>query len=153
MHHSRRKSRRFVYRTGGFIVLLWAAHGSIFPFRCTGRRSDSPEARHGGEQHEAAVRSGVDQLAQGVPVVLVLHILQVIKQQNAPPAVDRREREALATGGQVQNILPAQQSLGERGLTEAAGALKKRTRPPAMKRSKRSAMADLMMISGSFHPP
>lgn len=30
MHHSRRKSRRFVYRTGGFIVLLWAAHGSIF---------------------------------------------------------------------------------------------------------------------------
>ena len=107
-----------------------------------------------GEQHEAAVRSGVDQLAQGVPVVLVLHILQVIKQQNAPPAVGRREREALVTGGQVQNILPAQQSLGERGLTEAAGgALKKRTRPPAMKRSKRSAMADLMMISGSFHPP
>ena len=30
MHHSRRKSRRFIYRTGGFIVLLWAAHGSIF---------------------------------------------------------------------------------------------------------------------------
>jgi hypothetical protein len=53
----------------------------------------------------------------------------------------------------VQNILPAQQSLGERGLTEAAGALKKRMRPPAMKCSKRSAMADLMMISGSFHPP
>ena len=49
----------------------------------------------------------MDQLAQGVPVVLVLHILQVIKQQNAPPAVDRREREALVTGGQVQNILPA----------------------------------------------
>lgn len=95
----------------------------------------------------------MDQLAQGVPVVLVLHILQVIKQQNAPPAVDRREREALATGGQVQNILPAQQSLGERGLTEAAGALKKRMRPPAMKCSKRSAMADLMVISGSFHPP
>ena len=95
----------------------------------------------------------MDQLAQGVPVVLVLHILQVIKQQNAPPAVGRREREALVTGGQVQNILPAQQSLGERGLAEAAGALKKRMRPPAMKCSKRSAMADLMMISGSFHPP
>ena len=47
MHHSRRKSRRFDKRTGGFIVLLWAAHGSIFPFRCTGRRSDSPAARHG----------------------------------------------------------------------------------------------------------
>lgn len=94
----------------------------------------------------------MDQLAQGVPVVLVLHILQVIKQQNAPPAVDRREREALVTGGQVQNILPAQR-LGERGLTEAAGALKKRTCPPAMKCSKRSAMADLMVISGSFHPP
>ena len=106
-----------------------------------------------GEQHEAAVRSGADQLAQGVPVVLVLHILQVVEQQNAPPAVDRREREALVTGGQVQNILPAQQSLGERGLTEAAGALKKRMRPPAMKCSKRSAMADLMVISGSFHPP
>ena len=47
MHHFQRKSRRFVYRTGGFIVLLWAAHGSIFPFRCTGRRSDGPAARHG----------------------------------------------------------------------------------------------------------
>lgn len=53
MHHSRRKSRRFVYRTGGFIVLLRAAHGSIFPFRCTGRRSDSPAARRG-----RAARSG-----------------------------------------------------------------------------------------------
>ena len=74
-------------------------------------------------------RSGVDQLAQGVPVVLVLHILQVIKQQNAPPAVDRREREALVTGGQVQNILPAQQSLGERGLAEAAGGAEKENAP------------------------
>lgn len=71
----------------------------------------------------------MDQLAQGVPVVLVLHILQVIKQQNAPPVVDRREREALVAGGQVQNILPAQQSLGERGLTEAAGGAEKENAP------------------------
>ena len=33
--------------------MLWAAHGSIFPFRCTGRRSDSPAARRG-----RAARSG-----------------------------------------------------------------------------------------------
>ena len=124
MHHSRRKSRRFVYRTGGFIVLLWAAHGSIFHFAVP-EGDKTARRRAAGEQHEAAVRSGADQL----PVVLVLHILQVIKQQNAPPAVDRREREALVTGGQVQNILPAQQSLGERGLTEAAGGAEKENAP------------------------
>ena len=152
MHHFQRKSRRFDKRTGGFIVLLWAAHGSIFHFAVP-EGDKTARRRAAGEQHEAAVRSGADQLAQGVPVVLVMHILQVVEQQNAPPAVDGREREALVAGGQAQNVLPARQSLGERGLTEAAGALKKRTRPPAMKRSKRSAMADLMMISGSFHPP
>ncbi len=128
MHHSRRKSRRFVYRTGGFIVLLWAAHGSIFHFAVP-EGDKTARRRAAGEQHEAAVRSGADQLAQGVPVVLVLHILQVVEQQNAPPAVGRREREALVTGGQVQNILPAQQSLGERGLTEAAGGAEKENAP------------------------
>ena len=133
--------------------MLWAAHGSIFSISLYRKAIRQPGGAPRGEQHEAAVRSGVDQLAQGIPVVLVLHILQVVEQQNAPPAVGRRGREALVTGGQAQNVLPAQQSLGERGLTEAAGALKKRARPPAMKRSKRSAMADLMMISGTFHPP
>ena len=128
MHHSRRKSRRFVYRTGGFIVLLWAAHGSIFHFAVP-EGDQTARRRAAGEQHEAAVRSGADQLAQGVPVVLVLHILQVVEQQNAPPAVGRREREALVTGGQVQNILPAQQSLGERGLAEAAGGAEKENAP------------------------
>ena len=153
MHHSRRKSRRFVHRTGGFIVLLRAAHGSIFPFRCTGRRLDSLAARHG--ESSTKRRSAPEWISshRAFQSFSSCIIMQAIKQQNAPPAVGRREREALVTGGQVQNILPAQQSLGERGLTEAAGALKKRTRAPAMKRSKRSAMADLMMISGSFHPP
>ena len=64
MHHSRRKSRRFDKRTGGFIVLLRAAHGSIFPFRCTGRRSDSPAARRrraarsGGPLRSGSARTG-----------------------------------------------------------------------------------------------
>ena len=108
--------------------MLWAAHGSIFHFAVP-EGDKTARRRAAGEQHEAAVRSGADQLAQGVPVVLVLHILQVVEQQNAPPAVGRREREALVTGGQVQNILPAQQSLGERGLAEAAGGAEKENAP------------------------
>lgn len=109
--------------------MLWAAHGSIFSISLYRKAIRQPGGAPRGEQHEAAVRSGVDQLAQGVPVVLVLHILQVVEQQNAPPAVGRREREALVAGGQVQNILPAQQSLGERGLTEAAGGAEKENTP------------------------
>ena len=129
MHHSRRKSRRFVYRTGGFIVLLWAAHGSIFSISLYRKAIRQP----GGAPRESSTkrRSDPEQISshRAFQSFSSCIILQVVKQQDAPPAVGRREREALVAGGQVQNILPAQQSLGERGLTEAAGGAEKENAP------------------------
>lgn len=64
MHHSRRKSRRFVYRTGGFIVLLRAAHGSIFHFavpegdQTARRRATGRAARSGGPLRSGSARTG-----------------------------------------------------------------------------------------------
>ena len=153
MHHSRRKSRRFDKRTGGFIVLLWAAHGSIFPFRCTGRRSDSPAARHG----ESSTKR------RSAPEWISSHrAFQSFSSCIFCRSSSSRTRHLPSTGGSAKPSSPADRcktscprsrASASTALPKPQGALKKRTRPPAMKRSKRSAMADLMVISGSFHPP
>ena len=153
MHHSRRKSRRFDKRNGGFIVLLRAAHGSIFPFRCTGRRSDSPEARHG--ESSTKRRSAPERISSH-------RAFQSFSSCIFCRSSSSRTRHLPSTGGSAKPSSPADRrktscprsrASASAVLPKPQGALKKRTRPPAMKCSKRSAMADLMVISGSFHPP
>ena len=109
--------------------MLWAAHGSIFPFRCTGRRSDSPAARHG--ESSTKRRSAPEWISshRAFQSFSSCIFCRSSSSRTAPPAVGRREREALVTGGQAQNVLPAQQSLGERGLAEAAGGAEKENAP------------------------
>jgi len=41
---------------------------------------EAPRRRAAGEQDEAALGAGMDQFAQGIPVLLLLHILQIVQQ-------------------------------------------------------------------------
>ena len=41
---------------------------------------EAPRRRAAGEQDEAALGAGTDQFAQGIPVLLLLHILQIVQQ-------------------------------------------------------------------------
>ena len=41
---------------------------------------ETPRRRAAGEQDEAALGAGTDQFAQGIPVLLLLHILQIVQQ-------------------------------------------------------------------------
>ena len=94
--------------------MLWAAHGSIFPFRCTGRRSDGPAARHG----ESSTKR------RSAPEWISSHRAF----QSFSSCIFCRSSSS-RTRHLPQNILPAQQSLGERGLTEAAGGAEKENAP------------------------
>ena len=41
---------------------------------------EAPRRRAAGEQDEAALGAGTDQFTQGIPVLLLLHILQIVQQ-------------------------------------------------------------------------
>lgn len=81
-----------------------------------------------GQQQEPPVRAVPDQIAQGVPLIL-LQSLQVIQHQHLPVSLPIRQGEIRLVRAQIQAGQVLRQLLCQTGLSKAAGGTEKQHPP------------------------
>lgn len=82
-----------------------------------------------GEDDEAAVRPGADQLAEGLPLRLALHLLKIVDQQNLPVLRRSVQRECRTISAQTEDARPESNASATTVFPKPQGVLKNRTRP------------------------
>ena len=82
-----------------------------------------------GEDDEAAVRPGEDQLAEGLPLRLALHLLKIVDQQNLPVLRRSVQRACRTISAQTEDARPESNASATTVFPKPRGVLKNRTRP------------------------
>ena len=87
-----------------------------------------------------------DQRAQRLPVLLLLHVLEIINQKRLPCILQRWQCKAGLSCMQPQNRVSLQQGICQRHLSDAAGRTEKSTFPRSQKLSNCRAAEGLTMM-------